>query len=453
MAAANSQLLDSLFTTTAMRGVFSDHTRIQRMLDFEAALARALAQVGVISNEAAIAIAKSCNANLLDFEALARDGALAGNIAIPLVKQLTALVAKDSGEAAKYVHWGATSQDAIDTGLVLQLRDALRLIDQQLLELSSALVVHVKQHRNTSMVGRTWLQHALPITLGLKVAGWLDAVNRQRQRIEEVKPRILVLQFGGAAGTLASLNSKGIAVSTVLAKDLALAMPALAWHSHRDRIAEVATVLGLLVGTLGKIARDVSLGMQTDVAELAEPAARGRGGSSTMPHKRNPIGCSVALSAAIRVPGLVSTLLAAMPQEHERGLGGWQAEWDTLPGIAMLTAGALSRTTEVIVGLKIDVQRMKANLERTNGLIMAEAVTMALGAHIGRLKAHEAIEQACHRAISESRHLHDVLAQDTLIQTHFNGQELENLMNPDNYLGATQQFIDRALNAAGDNKK
>lgn len=453
MAAANSQLLDALFTTAEMRDVFSDHTRIQRMLDFEAALARAQAQVQVIPNEAAIAIAKSCNANLLDFEALARDGALAGNLAIPLIKQLTTLVAKDSGEAAKYVHWGATSQDAIDTGSVLQVRDALRLIDQQLLELSSALVVHVKQHRNTLMAGRTWLQHALPISLGLKIAAWLDAVIRQRQRLEEIKPRILVLQLGGAVGTLASLGSKGIAVSTALAKDLALAMPAMAWHSQRDRIAEVATVLGLLVGTLGKIARDVSLSMQTDVAELAEPAAKGRGGSSTMPHKRNPIGCSVALSAAVRVPGLVSTLLAAMPQEHERGLGGWQAEWDTLPEIALLTAGALSRMTEVIVGLEIDVQRMKANLERTNGLIMAEAVTMALGAHIGRLKAHAVIEQACHRAINESRYLGDALAQEPLLQTHLNSQELEQLMNPDNYLGATQQFIDRVLSAVVDNNK
>lgn len=453
MEAPNFPLLDSLFTTTAMRDVFSDHTRIQRMLDFEAGLARAQAQVGVIPTAAAIAIAKSCNADRLDFAALARDGALAGNLAIPLIKQLTALVAGDSGEAAKYVHWGATSQDAIDTGLVLQLRDALRLIDQHLIALSSVLVVHVKQHRNTVMVGRTWLQHAVPITLGLKLAGWLDAVTRQRQRLEEIKPRILVLQFGGAAGTLASLGSKGIAVGTVLAKDLALAMPVVAWHSHRDRIAEVATVVGLLVGTLGKIARDVSLSMHTDVAELSEPAAQGRGGSSTMPHKRNPINCSVALSAAIRVPGLVSTLLAAMPQEHERGLGGWQAEWDTLPEIAILADGALSRMTEVMVGLEVDSQRMKANLERTNGLIMAEAVTMALGAHVGRLKAHEAIEQACQYAINESRPLRDVLAQDPLIQTHFNGQELENLMNPDNYLGATQQFIDRVLNAASDNKK
>ncbi len=450
MTAVNSQLLDSLFTTSPMREVFSNQARIQRMLDFEAALARAQAQVGVIPEAAAHEIEKKCDAALFDFEALARDAALAGNLAIPLVKQLTVLVAKDSDEAAKFIHWGATSQDGIDTGAVLQLGDALRLIDKQLVKFSDALVVQVERHRNTMMVGRTWLQHALPITFGLKAAGWLDAITRQRQRLQEMKPRIFVLQFGGATGTLASLGSKGIAVATVLAKELELTLPALPWHSHRDRVAEVAATLALLVGTLGKIARDVSLCMQNDIAELAEPAAPKHSGSSTMPHKRNPVGCAVVLSAAVRVPGLVSTLLASMPQEHERGLGGWHAEWETMPEIAMLAAGALNRMTDVMVGLEVDVQRMKANLDRTNGLVMAEAVTMALGAHVGRLNAHEAIEQACRGALNESRCLRDVLAEHPMIQTHLSAPELDKLMDPANYLGSTQQFIDRVLTAAGD---
>jgi 3-carboxy-cis,cis-muconate cycloisomerase len=449
MATTSSQLLDSLFTTPEMRDVFSDRIRVQRMLDFEAALASAQAKVAIIPGLAAQAIARKCDAALFDFDGLGRDAAPAGNLAIPLVKQLTALVAKDNDEAAKFVHWGATSQDAIDTGLVLQLRDALSLIEQHLGDLSNALVIQVKRHRNTLMVGRTWLQHALPITFGLKAAGWLDSITRDRQRFQEIRPRVLGLQFGGAAGTLASLGTRGIAVATELAQGLKLGLPASPWHSHRDRVAEVATTLGLLVGSLGKIARDVSLCMQTDVAELAEPAAAGRGVSSTMPHKRNPVGCATALSAAVRVPGLVSTMLAAMPQEHERGLGGWQAEWNTLPEIAMLAAGALDRMTEVIAGLAVDVERMSANLDRSNGLIMAEAVAMALGVTIGKLEAHRVMEQACLRAVRESRHLRDVLVEDPVIQARLTGPELEKLMNPTNYLGATQEFIDRVLSAAG----
>ena len=431
-----------------MRDLFSDHTRIQRMLDFEAALARAQARVGVIPVAAADAIAKNCTSSQIDFVALARDAELAGNVGIPLVNQLTALVAKNDAEAAKFVHWGATSQDAIDTGLVLQLRDALSSIDHGLADLSRALVAQIKQHRATLMAGRTLLQHALPITFGLKVAGWLDAVTRHRERIKELRPRILVLQFGGAAGTLAALGSRGNAIDAALAQELDLALPAMPWHGQRDRVVEVATVLGLVVGTLGKIARDVALCMQTDVGELAEPTAPGRGGSSTLPHKHNPIGCAVAMSAAIRVPGLVSTMLAAMPQEHERGLGGWQAEWETLPEILKLASGALNHMTTVLAGLEINVKRMRANLDQTNGLIMAEAVAMALSAHLGKLEAHRIVEQACNTAIKKSRHLREILAEEPLIQMQITAAELEKLMNPAHYLGATQQFIDRVLAAA-----
>ena len=431
-----------------MHDLFSDQTRIQRMLDFEAALARAQAQVGVIPVAAALTIAKNCTASQIDFVALAHDAELAGNLAIPLVRQLTALVAKDNAEVAKFVHWGATSQDVIDSGLVLQLRDALDLIDRGLAELTRALVAQIKQHRDTLMVGRTLLQHALPITFGFKAAGWLDAVTRHRQRLHELRPRILVLQFGGAAGTLAALGSQGSAIAAALAQELNLALPAMPWHGQRDRVAEVATVFGLLAGTLGKIARDVSLCMQTEVGELAEPSAPGRGASSTMPHKRNPIGCAAALSAAIRVPGLVSTMLSAMPQEHERGLGGWQAEWETLPEIATLTFSALNHMTAVIAGLEIKADRMATNLNQSSGLIMAEAVAMALAAHLGKLESHRIVEHACNKAIKESRHLREILAEEPLIQTQITAAELEKLMDPTHYLGATQQFIDRVLAAA-----
>ena len=431
-----------------MRDLFSDHTRIQRMLDFEAALARAQARVGVIPAAAADAIEKNCTASQFDFAASTRDAELAGNLAIPLVKQLTALVAKDNTEAAKFVHWGATSQDVIDSGLVLQLRDAIDLIERGLAELARALVAQIKQHRNTLMVGRTLLQHALPITFGLKAAGWLDAVTRHRQRLNELRPRILMLQFGGAAGTLAALGSQGSTLAAALAQELNLTLPAMPWHGQRDRVAEVATVFGLMVGTLGKIARDVSLCMQTEVGELAEPSAPGRGASSTMPHKRNPIGCAAVLSAAIRAPGLVSTMLSAMAQEHERGLGGWQAEWETLPEIAILAASALNHVTAVIAGLEVEADRMTTNLNQSNGLIMAEAVAMALAPHLGKLEAQRIVEHACNKAIKESRHLRAILAEEPLIQSHVPAAELEKLMYPANYLGATQQFIDPVLAAA-----
>ena len=436
-----------------MRDLFSDHTRIQRMLDFEAALAHAQARLGVIPAAAANAIEKNCVASQIDFIALAHDAERAGNLAIPMVQQLTAFVAKDHAEAAKFVHWGATSQDAIDTGLVLQLRDALDLIDRGLAELARALIAQIKQHRDTLMVGRTLLQHALPITFGLKVAGWLDAVTRHRERLKELRPRILVLQFGGAAGTLAALGSQGSAIAAALAQELNLALPEMPWHGQRDRVAEVATVFGLLAGTLGKIARDVSLCMQTEVGELAEPTAPGRGGSSTMPHKHNPIGCALVMSAAIRVPGLVSTMLAAMPQEHERGLGGWHAEWETLPEIFKLAAGALHQMTVVIVGLEVNTTRMRANIDQTNGLIMAEAVAMTLAAHLGKIEAHRIVEHACNKAMQESRHLREVLADEPLIQTRISAPELKKLMNPANYLGETQSFIDGVLAAADKNEK
>ena len=448
MSDSSQSLLDQLFSTSAMSELFSGASWVQRMLDVEAALSKAEAALGVVPAAVAQAIATKCDVTLIDFAALGRDVALAGNLAIPLVKQLTALVAKDDQEAAKFVHWGATSQDVIDTAWVLQLRNALALIEIDLQRLSSALVTLIKQHRSTLMVGRTLLQHALPITFGLKAAGWLDAITRQRARLTEMKPRVLVLQFGGAVGTLASLSGQGNDVATALAKELKLGQPDLSWHSHRDRVVEVATNLAILVGTLGKIARDISLGMQTEIGELAEPTAPGRGGSSTMPHKRNPIGCAVVLSVAARVPGLVSTMLTTMPQEHERGLGGWHAEWETLPEIVRLAAGALHHMCEVIATLKVDAARMKINLDATNGLIMAEAVTTALGKRIGRQSAHELVEQACRRAQIERKHLREVLVEDATFSAHIGEQELERLMDPVNYLGDSENFIQRVLRAA-----
>ncbi|MET0680791.1 MAG: 3-carboxy-cis,cis-muconate cycloisomerase [Burkholderiales bacterium] len=446
-ASTSTRLLDPLFTTDRMRAVFSDRDRLQGMLDFEAALARAEARAGVIPDAAPPAIAAKCRAHAFDLDALARGAALAGNTAIPMVKALTALVAKNDDAAARFVHWGATSQDAMDTGLVLQLRGALDLIDADLARLADVLARLADEHKRTVLAGRTWLQQATPVTLGLKAAGALSAIERHRARIRELRPRVLVLQFGGASGTLAALGGDGLKVAAALADDLRLALPDVPWHAQRDRVAEVATALGLVVGTLGKIARDISLLMQTEVGEAFEPAAAGKGGSSTMPHKRNPVACAAILAAAIRVPGLVSVMLTAMVQEHERGLGDWHAEWDTLPEICTLAAGALAQLAQVLEGLQIDAARMAENLEATRGLILAEAVTMALGGKIGRLPAHHLVEEACRRAAGERRHLRDVLGEDPEVRKHLSDADLARLLDPANYVGLAGTLVERALAA------
>ncbi len=441
------RLTDMLFTAEAMRALLSDRSRVQAMLDFEAALARAEAQVGVIPESAVPAIEAQCRADLFDISALSRATADAGNPAIPLVKALTSLVARHDPLAARFVHWGATSQDAMDTGLVLQLRAALKFVSGDLATLSAALATVARAHAQTPLAGRTWLQQAAPVTMGLKAAGALSAIQRHRSRVDALRTRIAVLQFGGAAGTLASLGDRGLAVAGALAKDLDLALPDVPWHTHRDRIAEVATTLGLVVGTLGKMARDVSLLMQTEVGEAFEPAAAGRGGSSTMPHKRNPVGCAVVLSAAQRVPALVSVMLGGMVQEHERGLGGWHAEWETLPEICTLTAGALAHSIRMIEGLEVDAQKMAANLEATRGLIAAEAVSMALAAHLGKQPAHELVERACRFSVDEHRPLLAVLDADAAVRAHLSTRDLERLLDPASYLGSSQAFVDRALSA------
>lgn len=434
-----------MFSSEDMLNVFSDEATVQRMLDVEAALARAEAQQGVIPASAVAAIVGCCDAALIDMSSLMKAARPAGNLAIPLVRQLTDLVAARDAEAAKYVHWGATSQDIIDTGMVLQLREALRLIDADLGRLAGALADLAGQHRHTQMAGRTWMQHALPITFGLKVAGWLDALLRHRERLDGLRGRALALQFGGAAGTLASLGDKGLPVAAELARDLALALPDTPWHAHGDRFAEVACAMGLLTGTLGKVARDISLLMQTDVAEVSEPIAAGRGGSSTMPHKRNPVGCAVALTAASRVPALVSTMLSAMVQEHERALGGWQAQWDTLPEIMRLAAGALEQMHGVAAGLTVDAARMQRNLEATRGLLMAEAVTLALGGSLGRMQAHQLMERACNQASSTGMHLRDVLKNDTAVRAALSDADIDRLLDPAGYTGEAESFIERVL--------
>ena len=430
-----------------MRAVCDDAVYLQYMLDFEAALARAEAVVGVIPAGATQPIAKACRADAFDLPALAETATRSGNLAIPLVKALTAAVAKTDADAARYVHWGATSQDAIDTGLVLQLRDAFDVIESDLRHLCRRLAHLADKHRATPMPARTWMQHAVPTVFGLRVAGWLDALTRHRTRLREIRKRVLVVQFGGAAGTLASLGHDGLKIAQALAQELKLGLPELPWHSQRDCIAETGTTLALLTGTLGKIARDIALATQTEVAEAFEPAGPDRGGSSTMPHKRNPVACAVVLAAADQVPALACALISAMPQEQERGLGGWHAEWDTLPELIRRAGGALHRMVQLMDGLEVDTNRMRQNLELTNGLIYTEAVAMTLGKRIGKPAAHKLVEEMSKKAVSAKKHLREILATEPAITSHLNSAEIEKLFDPLGYLGVASEFIDRAIAA------
>jgi 3-carboxy-cis,cis-muconate cycloisomerase len=438
-------LLDPLFRWDALEELFTDRARVQGMLDFEAALARAESRLGVIPKSAAEPIASKCRAGLIDMPLLASAAARAGNLAIPLVKQLTDLVEMDDVDAARYVHWGATSQDAIDTGFILQLRLALGKFETEIDGLAASLAILAKKHRATPVAARTWMQQALPTTFGFIVAGWLDALLRHRDRLHAVRESAIVLQFGGAAGTLAALDDRGLEVANALGKELKLPVPGVSWHSHRDRIAELATTLGLFTGTLGKIARDISLHAQTEIAEIFEPAGEGRGGSSTLPHKRNPVTCAVVLAAAIRVPPLVSTILSAMVQEEERGLGGWHAEWETMPELIGLAGGALHHLAEMIPGLEIDSAKMRSNLEITRGLIFAEALQMALAGPMGRGSAHDHVRAAGKIAVKENRHLRDVAKSDPEIAKHISAKEIDRLFDPAEYLGVADQLIDRVL--------
>ncbi|WP_285417198.1 3-carboxy-cis,cis-muconate cycloisomerase [Pseudomonas sp. efr-133-TYG-5] len=440
-----NQLFDAYFTARDMREVFCDQGRVQAMLDFEAALARAEARVGLIPPTAVAPIAAACRAGLYDFAALAEAIATAGNSAIPLVKALGRQIAAADAEAERYVHLGATSQDVMDSGLVLQLRQALALIDSELAQLAASLATQAQRHAATPLAGRTWLQHATPVTLGMKIATWLGAVTRSRQRLRELKPRLLVLQFGGASGTLAALGAQALPIAQALAEELQLSLPEQPWHTQRDRLVEFGAVLGLIAGSLGKLGRDISLLMQTEAAEVFEPAAPGKGGSSTMPHKRNPVGAAVLIGAATRVPGLLSTLFSAMPQEHERSLGLWHAEWETLPEICCLVSGALQQARLLADGLEVDAARMARNLELTQGLVLAEAVSIVLAQRVGRDAAHHLLEQCCKRAVAEQRHLRAVLSDEPGVSAELSASELDDLLNPAHYLGQAQTWVERAV--------
>jgi len=444
----SSNLFGDMFGTEAMRGVFGELAFLARCAEVEAALARAQARAGIVPSEAAAAISKAAvtvaeQPQSLDLARLKRETETVGYPILPLVRQL----AEMAGEAGRWVHWGATTQDIMDTAAVLQIRAGLDLIEADLTALRGHLAALARRWRDAPMAGRTHLQHALPITFGYKAAVWLAAFDRHAERLAELRPRVLQVQFGGAAGTLASLGpgAESLASRAELARELGLGEPAITWHVARDGIAETVQFLALLGGSLGKIAYDVMLMASTEFAEAAEPFVAGRGSSSTMPQKRNPISCELILAAAKALRQHAGLILDALVSDFERATGPWHAEWIALPESFGYAAGALHQAEFMMGGLIVDPQRMAKNLGMTHGLIVAEAVMMGLAPHIGRTEAHDLIYDACRKAIEGDRPLYDVLLEVPEVAGPLGPEALKALTEPANYLGAAQAMIDRVL--------
>jgi 3-carboxy-cis,cis-muconate cycloisomerase len=434
--------MNALYTTPALAAALSPAAHVRQLLAVEAALARAQARADLIPASAAQAIAAACRAEGFDVAALYEEAAQAGTLVIPLVRALTARVA----EAGRpYVHWGATSQDIIDTALVLQLRDGLDLIEAYLLQLAAACAALAERHRRTLMAGRTLLQQALPITFGLKAARWLGLATRQVRSLRAQRDQALVVQLGGAAGTLAALGAQGLQVAELLAEELGLAAPDLPWHAERDRLASVAAALGVTAGAAAKIAQDLVLLAQSEVGEASAASAPGKGGSSAMPHKRNPVDAALALAAARLAIGQAPIILAAMAQEHERAAGGWQAEWQALPDLLRYTGGAVARVAEALDELQIDPARMRANLERSDGLLLAEALVMALAPQLGRPEAQQAVQAAVEQAQAGGLPFRQVAREDPQLRAVLSPEAIERALDPAAYLGSAEALIDRAL--------
>lgn len=437
----DSALFRDMFGTEAMRAIFDDHALVARYVDVEVALAQAEARVGVIPADAGEAIARAAATVVLDFDRLKRETDNVGYPILPVVAQLSTLC----GDAGRYVHWGATTQDIMDTTTVLQMRAALDLAAADVDELRRILAALAAKHRDTPMAGRTHLQQALPVTFGYKVAIWLAAMDRHAERLAQLRPRVLVVQFAGAAGTLASIGARGLDVQRELAAELGLGVPASTWHVARDGFAEAVNALALVTGTLGKIAFDVMIMMSTEFGEAFEPFVHGRGASSTMPQKRNPISSELILAAAKIVRQQAGLTLDAMVTDFERATGPWHAEWAAIPEAFLATSSALHQAKFMLGGLIVDAARMRRNLDITSGLIVAEAVMMGLVPMMGRQVAHDVVYDSCRAAAERGISLLDALMETPDVTKHLGRPALAKLCDPANYLGLAPRMVDRVL--------
>ncbi|KAA8997326.1 adenylosuccinate lyase family protein [Affinibrenneria salicis] len=444
-----SNVLDSIlfrdsFGTPEMRAIFDDHELIRKYVQVEIALAKAQARCGVIPDAAAQEIAAKCDADALDFDLLRHETEIVGYPILPLVHQ----IAKQAGESGGYVHWGATTQDIMDTAVVLQIRDAFELIKADIKTLRGTLADLAQRYRNTPMAGRTHLQQALPVTFGYKAAIWLDIFDRHEARLQQASPRILVGEFAGAAGTLASLGDKGLEVQKAMMQELGLGVPVSTWHVARDGFAEAVNLLALITGSLGKIGYDVMLMASNEFGELYEPFVKGRGASSTMPQKRNPISSELMLACAKGVRQQAGLMLDAMVQDLERATGPWHAEWIAIPESFVLTAGALHQAKFMLSGLIVDETAMARNLDMTKGLIVAEAVMMGLAPYIGRQDAHDIVYDACRIVNEKGGRLADVLNAMPGVSSRLDPELIEQLTNPANYLGMAPVMVDQVLKSS-----
>lgn len=437
----DSILFRDAFGTPRMREVFSDYALISRYAEVEVALAKAEARCGVIPAEAAEQIAARTDVSAFDFDLLRSETDIVGYPILPLVHQMS----KQCGEAGRYVHWGATTQDIMDTAVILQVRDGLKIIEEDIAALRGILADLSKRYRDTPMAGRTHLQQALPVTFGYKTAIWLAMFDRHAERLEQLKPRVLVGEFAGAAGTLASLGGKGFDVQNALCEELGLGVPVSTWHVARDGLAEVINFFGLVTGSLGKIALDIMIMASTEFAEVYEPFVKGRGASSTMPQKRNPISSELMLAASKGVRQHAGLMLDAMVQDFERATGPWHAEWMAIPESFVLTAGALNQAKFALGGLIVDEKRMAGNLDISRGLIVAEAVMMGLASQIGRQEAHDVVYDACRLANDKGMTLADALSSDPQVSTRIDRATIDRLTSPGNYLGLAPDMVDRVL--------
>ncbi|KAJ8117408.1 hypothetical protein OPT61_g1395 [Boeremia exigua] len=439
-SAIDSVLYRNMFGTDEVRKIFSDESFLEHCITVETALARAQAQCNVIPHDAATAITAKANVNTLDIKKLADETEIVGYPILPLVRQLS----NQCGEAGKYLHWGATTQDIMDTASMLQMKAGLDLVEGKLDKVIQALTSLAKEYRDAPMAGRTHLQHALPITFGYKCASWLSGFQRHKERLEQLRLRCLLVQYGGAAGTLASLGNgdDGILVRKQLAAEIGLNDPSMTWHVARDGVAEIINTLALIGGSLGKVALDLIIMSSNEVGEVMEPFVPHRGASSTMPQKRNPISSELILAASKALRAKAGLGLDAMVADFERASGPWHLEWMAVPESFVLAVGSLHQAEFVLSGLNVDRERLLQNLESTGGLIVAEAVMMGLAPHLGRQQSHDRIYEACKVAIETKQTLHEVLVLDKDLVSLLGEGKLRELCDPKNYLGASMQMVD-----------
>lgn len=436
----DSDIYRGIFVSEEMRSVFSDESLMQKWLDSWSALAQAEAEAGLIPKDAAEKITEKADYELFD-KTLIREGIV--DTTHPLIVQIRQFTEAVGGRAGGYIHWGATTQDIMDTAVVLQIKEAHSILLKQLKRFLTTLLNHAEKYKNTIMAGRTHGQHALPVTLGYKIAIWADEIGRHIERLETGAHRYLMSSFSGAAGTLASIGNDGLKVQELFSKNLGLKQPVITWHVQRDGFAEYSSTLAMVAGTVGKIANEIINLQKSEIGEIEEGFKDGQIGSSTMPHKRNPMICEYVVGLVRVVQRSASLGFDAMIQEHERDMTFWTTEWSYIPQISILTSGALEQMQGILERFIVHEDNMEKNLNLLKGLIVSENLMLKLGEHVGRQVAHDIVYEASMEAFESDRHLVDVALENSKITEHLSNEEIRNHLNPKEYVGLCSEYVDR----------